>query len=41
MKSRERVFRAIRFDGIIACGEIGPELPLQNIRAMYEAFASY
>jgi uroporphyrinogen decarboxylase len=27
--------------GIIACGEIGPELPLENIRAMYEAFASY
>jgi len=27
--------------GIIACGEIGPDTPLANIRAMYEAFASY
>ena len=27
--------------GIIACGEIGPETPLANIRAMYEAFASF
>jgi uroporphyrinogen decarboxylase len=27
--------------GIIACGEIGPETPLANIRAMYEAFQSY
>ena len=27
--------------GIIACGEIGPETPLANIKAMYEAFASY
>jgi hypothetical protein len=26
--------------GIIACGEIGPETPLANIKAMYEAFAS-
>jgi hypothetical protein len=30
-----------RKGGIIACGEIGPETPLANIRAMYEAFASY
>jgi uroporphyrinogen decarboxylase len=27
--------------GIIACGEIGPDVPLENIRAMYEAFAKY
>jgi uroporphyrinogen decarboxylase len=27
--------------GIIACGEIGPDTPLENIRAMYEAFLSY
>jgi uroporphyrinogen decarboxylase len=27
--------------GIIACGEIGPDTPLENIRAMYEAFAGY
>jgi hypothetical protein len=27
--------------GIIACGEIGTEIPLENVRAMYEAFASY
>ena len=26
--------------GIIACGEIGPDTPLANIRAMYEAFAA-
>jgi hypothetical protein len=24
--------------GIIACGEIGPDVPLENIQAMYEAF---
>jgi uroporphyrinogen decarboxylase len=24
--------------GVIACGEIGPDVPLSNIRAMYEAF---
>jgi uroporphyrinogen decarboxylase len=24
--------------GIIACGEIGPDVPLANVRAMYEAF---
>jgi uroporphyrinogen decarboxylase len=27
--------------GIIACGEIGPDVPLENIRAMYEAFREY
>jgi uroporphyrinogen-III decarboxylase len=27
--------------GIIACGEIGPDTPLDNIRAMYEAFVEY
>ena len=27
--------------GIIACGEIGPDMPLENIRAMYEAFMEY
>ncbi len=27
--------------GIIACGEIGPDVPLDNIRAMYEAFREY
>jgi uroporphyrinogen decarboxylase len=27
--------------GIIACGEIGPDAPLENIRAMYEAFRRY
>ena len=27
--------------GIIACGEIAPDVPLENIRAMYEAFAEY
>jgi hypothetical protein len=27
--------------GIIACGEISPDVPLCNIRAMYEAFVEY
>lgn len=29
------------YGGIIACGEIGPDVPLENIRAMYEAFMEY
>lgn len=27
--------------GIVACGEVGPDLPLENVRAMYEAFRDY
>ena len=27
--------------GIIACGEVGLDVPLANIRAMYEAFREY
>ena len=27
--------------GIIACGEIGPDVPLANIRALYEAFRNW
>jgi hypothetical protein len=27
--------------GIIACGEIGPDVPLGNIRAMYAAFSEF
>jgi uroporphyrinogen decarboxylase len=27
--------------GIIACGEIGPDTPLENIRVMYETFMEY
>jgi len=27
--------------GIIACGEIGPDVPLENIRAMYAGFEEY
>ena len=27
--------------GIIACGEIGPDVSLQNIKAMYETFINY
>ena len=27
--------------GLIACGEIGPDVPLENIRAMYAAFRQY
>jgi len=26
---------------IIACGEVGPDVSLANIRAMYEAFREY
>jgi hypothetical protein len=25
----------------VACGEVGPDVPLENIRAMYEAFREY
>ncbi len=27
--------------GLIACGEVGPDVPLENIRAMYSAFREY
>jgi len=27
--------------GIVACGEISENVPLENIRAMYEAFMEY
>lgn len=27
--------------GVIACGEVGPDVPLESIRAMYEAFREY
>jgi hypothetical protein len=27
--------------GLIACGEVGPDVSLENIRAMYEAFRDY
>jgi len=27
--------------GIVACGEVGPDVPLENILAMYEAFHKY
>jgi hypothetical protein len=27
--------------GLIACGEVGPDVPLENIRALYEAFAEF
>jgi uroporphyrinogen decarboxylase len=27
--------------GIIACGEISPDIPLENIRMMYDTFAKY
>jgi len=27
--------------GVIACGEIGPDIPLENIRTMYQAFLNY
>jgi hypothetical protein len=27
--------------GIIACGEIGPDTPIENIRVMYVTFMNY
>lgn len=27
--------------GIIACGEVGPDVPLENIRALYQAFREF
>ncbi len=30
-----------RHGGVVACGEIGPDVPLANIRAMYEAFREW
>jgi uroporphyrinogen decarboxylase len=43
---KEEVFRTFEAcgtadGGIIACGEVGPDVPLENIRAMYKAFAEY
>jgi uroporphyrinogen decarboxylase len=32
---------ATREGGLIACGEIGPDVPLANIRAMYAAFREF
>lgn len=29
------------YGGIVACGEVGPDVPLENVRAMYEAFREY
>jgi uroporphyrinogen decarboxylase len=39
----QRTFEACGTDrgGLIACGEIGPDVPLENIRTMYEAFREY
>ncbi len=39
----QRVFEACGTPagGVIACGEISHETPIENIRAMYEAFAEY
>jgi hypothetical protein len=38
-----RTFEACGTDrgGLIACGEVGPDIPLENVRAMYEAFREY
>ena len=38
-----RVFEACGTSagGVIACGEIGPDVPLENIRAMYSAFRKF
>jgi hypothetical protein len=39
----QRVFEACGTPqgGIVACGEVGPDVPLANIRAMYEAFRAF
>lgn len=38
-----KVFEACgtRDGGLIACGEVGPDVPLENIEAMYAAFREY
>jgi hypothetical protein len=28
-------------DGIIACGDVGADVPLENIQTMHEAFREY
>ena len=39
----QRTFEACgaKDGGVVACGEIGPDVPLENIRAMYEAFRKF
>jgi hypothetical protein len=39
----QRTFEACAFSqgGIITCGEIGPDVPLENIRAMHGGFREY
>ena len=39
----QRVFEACGTSagGLVACGEVGPDVPLENVRAMYEAFRKY
>jgi hypothetical protein len=39
----QRVFEACGTaqGGVVACGEVGPDVSLENIRAMYEAFRTY
>jgi uroporphyrinogen-III decarboxylase len=39
----QRVFEACGDErgGIVACGEVGPDVPLENVEAMYEAFLEY
>ena len=43
---KEEVFRTFEVcgtkdGGIVACGEVGPDVPLENVLAMYEAFREY
>jgi uroporphyrinogen decarboxylase len=43
---KEEVFRTFEAcgtadGGIVACGEVGPDVPLENVLAMYEAFREY
>lgn len=39
----EQVFDSVgsKKGGIIACGEIGPDIPLENIRTMYDVFMNF
>jgi alkanesulfonate monooxygenase SsuD/methylene tetrahydromethanopterin reductase-like flavin-dependent oxidoreductase (luciferase family) len=43
---REEVYRTFEAcgtpeGGLIACGEVGPDVPIENIRAMYQAFRDF
>jgi hypothetical protein len=43
MEEVHRTFEACGtpWGGLVACGEVSPDVPLENIRAMYKAFRKY